>query len=59
MNVKLLLLPERLMDFVMLYELVHTRVKNHSKDFWAELLKIEPDAKALSSKIKENSIVLF
>jgi predicted metal-dependent hydrolase len=59
LNVKLLLLPEKLMEFIMLHELVHTRVKNHSKDFWAELLKIEPDGKALSSKIKENSIVLL
>jgi len=57
--VKLLLLPEKLMDFIILHELVHTRVKNHTKDFWAELLKIEPDGKALSSKIKEHSIVLL
>jgi len=59
LNVKLVLLPERLMDFIILHELVHTRVKNHGKDFWAELLKIEPDVKALSSKIKEYSIVLL
>jgi len=59
LNVKLLLLPEKLMDFIILHELVHTRVKNHGKDFWAELLKIEPDGKALSLKIKENSMVLL
>jgi len=59
LNVKLLLLSEKLMDFIILHELVHTRVKNHSKDFWAELLKIEPDGKALASKVKENSIGLL
>ena len=59
LNAKLLLLPEKLMDFIILHELVHTRVKNHSKDFWAELLKIEPNGKALSLKIKESSIVLL
>jgi predicted metal-dependent hydrolase len=59
LNVKLLLLPERLMDLVILHELVHTRVKNHSKDFWVELLKVEPDAKGLSSKIKESSVILL
>jgi hypothetical protein len=58
LNTKLLLLPEKLMDFIILHELVHTRVKNHSKDFWEELLKIEPNGKALSSEIKENSMVL-
>jgi predicted metal-dependent hydrolase len=59
LNAKLVLLPEKLMDFIILHELVHTRVKSHGKDFWAELLKIEPNGKALSSKIKENSIVLL
>ena len=59
LNVKLLLLPEKLMDFIMLHELVHTRVKNHSKNFWAELLNIEPAGKALASKVKENSIGLL
>jgi predicted metal-dependent hydrolase len=59
LNVKLLLLPVKLMDFIMLHELVHTKVKNHGKDFWTTLLAIEPDAKALSSKIKEKSIVLL
>jgi predicted metal-dependent hydrolase len=34
-------------------------VKNHGKEFWAELLKIEPAAKALDSELKENSIVLL
>jgi predicted metal-dependent hydrolase len=59
LNVKLLLLPEKLMDFIMLHELVHTRIKNHSKYFWAELLKIEPAGKALAAKVKENSIGLL
>jgi predicted metal-dependent hydrolase len=59
LNVKLLLLPEKLMNFIILHELVHTRVKNHSKDFWAELLKIEQAGKALASKVKENSIGLL
>ncbi|TFG93615.1 MAG: DUF45 domain-containing protein [Syntrophobacterales bacterium] len=38
-NQKLARLPDRLIDFVLLHELVHTRVKNHSKDFWLELGK--------------------
>jgi len=59
LNVKLLLLPEKLMDFIILHELVHTRVKNHSKRFRTELLKIEPAAKALDSELKEKSIVLL
>ena len=56
---KLLLLPERLMDCIILHELVHTKVKNHSKAFWKELLKIEPNAKELDAEVRENSIGLL
>ena len=59
LNVKLLLLPEKLTDFIILHELVHTRVKNHGKQFRAELLRIEPDAEALGSKFKEDRIGLL
>jgi len=53
LNMKLVLLPEELMDYVILHELVHTREKNHSKDFWGELNAMVGDAKRLSSCLKE------
>lgn len=37
LNVNLVRLDQRLMDYVLLHELVHTRVKNHSLRFWREL----------------------
>lgn len=37
LNMKLTLLPDILIDFVLLHELVHTRIKNHGKEFWREL----------------------
>ena len=37
LNINLLRLPQELQDYVMLHELVHTRHKNHSRDFWAEM----------------------
>jgi len=37
LNLKLVLLPEELMDYVILHELVHTRIHNHGKRFWEEL----------------------
>jgi hypothetical protein len=37
LNLKLMLLPDNLIDFVLLHELVHTRIKNHGKEFWSEL----------------------
>lgn len=37
LNVNLLRLPAKLRDYVILHELVHTRIKNHSEEFWTEL----------------------
>ncbi len=37
LNVNLVRLPVELRDYVILHELVHTRIKNHSKKFWTEL----------------------
>lgn len=59
LNVKLIGLPQKLSDYVMLHELVHTRVKNHGKNFWNELEKIIGDAKALRSELKAYDYLLF
>ena len=45
LNMNLVRLPERLIDYTILHELVHTRIKNHSKIFWDELTRIVEDAK--------------
>jgi predicted metal-dependent hydrolase len=37
LNVNLIRLPEALRDYVILHELVHTRIKNHGLQFWDEL----------------------
>jgi predicted metal-dependent hydrolase len=59
LNLKLVLLPTELMDYVILHELVHTRQKNHSKDFWSELNALVGDAKRMSSRLKEYGLVLL
>lgn len=58
LNVKLVLLPPELADYVILHELVHTRVKNHGKKFWSELNKYVGDAKALRRKLNTYKIGL-
>ncbi len=52
LNIKLLKLTDELIDYVILHELVHTRIKNHSKKFWLELDKYVGDAKYIDSKLK-------
>jgi predicted metal-dependent hydrolase len=37
LNINLVTLTEELMDYVILHELVHTEIKNHSKKFWSRL----------------------
>jgi predicted metal-dependent hydrolase len=53
LNINLVRLPDELRDYVILHELVHTRFKNHSKMFWAELDRfVGGRAKELSKKLK-------
>jgi hypothetical protein len=53
LNIKLLSLPDELVDYVILHELVHTRKKNHSKGFWAELDDYVGNGKDLASRLRK------
>jgi predicted metal-dependent hydrolase len=37
LNLRIILLPDHLRDYVMLHELCHTRIKNHGLQFWTLL----------------------
>ena len=52
-NCLLILLPERVMRYVVVHELCHRKEMNHSKRFWNEVAKILPDYKELSKILKE------
>lgn len=51
LNSYLIQLPWRLIDYVILHELVHTRHMNHAAEFWLALETALPDAKALRREI--------
>jgi predicted metal-dependent hydrolase len=59
LNVKLVRLPERLTDYVIIHELVHTRIKSHNKKFYAELDQIVNDQKLLDQELKRYSAGLL
>lgn len=40
---KLILMPEEVLDYVVVHELAHRKQMNHSPAFWAEVEKVLPD----------------
>lgn len=54
LNMKLLRLPDELIDYVILHELVHTRKKNHSKGFWVELDNYVGNGKDFASRLRKH-----
>ena len=52
LNVHLVRLPEELRDYVLVHELVHTRHKNHSRQFWATLNAIVGDGRKLQRQLR-------
>jgi predicted metal-dependent hydrolase len=59
LNALLAVVPPDLADYVILHELVHTRVRNHGPAFWAELESRMPDARRRQSRLREYSQALF
>lgn len=45
-------LPYALIDYLIVHELCHTRVKDHSKQFWAELARHVPDWRELNARVE-------
>jgi predicted metal-dependent hydrolase len=58
LNIKLTLLPDELMDYVILHELVHTRFHSHQKIFWAELDKHVGNGKLIAKRLRTNDLSL-
>ncbi len=59
LNIKLVLLPEEFFDYVILHELVHTRVHNHSKKFWNELDNYVKNSKNMAKRLRTEGMVLI
>ena len=57
-NYKLALLPESLVDYVVVHELCHLGEFNHSKNFWDLVARTVPDYKERRQELRIKSINL-
>jgi predicted metal-dependent hydrolase len=56
---RLIMAPPDVQDYVVLHELVHTQVRNHSKTFWNRLGELMPDYKSRLNWLKKNGKFLM
>ena len=52
----LIRLPNHLIDYVLLHELAHIKVKNHSRNYWEFLASMLPNAKQFDKELKQYHI---
>lgn len=55
-NIKLIIMPSELLDYVVVHELAHRKQMNHSEKFWREVEKILPDYRQRRARLKQYAI---
>ena len=58
-NCLLMLMPEEVMDSVIVHELAHIKEMNHSEKFYAEVLRVFPDYWTHQKWLKENGAAIM
>ena len=59
LSLHLMMLPDYLIDYVILHELAHTKEKNHGIHFWKLLDEVSGNAKGLDKEVKQYRIGLY
>jgi predicted metal-dependent hydrolase len=59
LNINLVRLSQELLDYVLLHELVHTKIKNHSRKFWTELDKYVPNSRYIAKQLRKHSLSML
>lgn len=58
-NCLLMLMPDKVLDYVVVHELCHLKQMNHSKKFWMEVERYMPDYKNYKKWLNENGGALI
>ena len=53
------MLPSRIIDYVVIHELCHIKVPNHSKSFWSHVSLMDPLYKEKSKWLKNNGSLII
>ena len=57
---RLIMLPENIIDAIIVHELCHLKFKNHNKDFYSLVEQYIPDYKEIDKWLKQNGkIIMF
>ncbi|MEO7364036.1 MAG: SprT family zinc-dependent metalloprotease [Candidatus Saccharimonadales bacterium] len=59
LNLYLMQLPWQCIDYVLIHELIHTRVLHHGPDFWQQFTLVLPTAKQIRRQMADYQPVLF
>ncbi len=55
---RLVMAPLPVIDYIVIHELVHLKVKNHKRTFWTKVKELMPDYEKFEDWLKKNSYLL-
>jgi predicted metal-dependent hydrolase len=55
---KLVMAPLPVIDYIVIHELVHLEVKNHTRTFWTKVKKLMPEYEKFEDWLKKNGYLL-
>ncbi|MCF6356392.1 MAG: M48 family metallopeptidase [Draconibacterium sp.] len=56
LNLQMMKLPDELIEYILLHELIHTKIKNHGAKFWEQLNEVTGNrARELAKQVKQYS----
>lgn len=58
LNWRLMMLPQSIIEYIVLHELCHLKNMNHSKEYWQTLEKYYPDVKGAKQYLKANNYII-